>query len=163
MLVNCENCNKEFSKRPVDIKRTKHNFCCHSCHTIFMNKNNITKVKKIKNKCIFCNNNVSQNNRKRCDNCISNNIIEDYTIDQIKYDKHHKSSSYALIRTRARILAKILGWVSCRKCGYDKHVEIAHIKPISSYPKNTLISEINSESNLIPLCPNCHWEFDNSK
>ena len=51
--------------------------------------------------------------------------------------------------------------LACACCGYDKHVELAHIKPVSSFDVNTLISVVNSEENVIQLCPNCHWEFDN--
>ena len=76
------------------------------------------------------------------------------------YVKHHKSSAYALVRSRARLVGKKLGWKSCAKCQYDKHVEIAHIQPIGSFDKNTMLSVINNPTNLIPLCPNCHWEFD---
>ena len=52
---------------------------------------------------------------------------------------------------------------SCEQCGYDKHVEVCHIKPIQSFPSQTAIDIINDISNLIVLCPNCHWEFDNIK
>lgn len=50
---------------------------------------------------------------------------------------------------------------SCEVCGYDKHVEIAHIKAVSSFPDTATIAEINSPDNVKGLCPNCHWEFDN--
>jgi 5-methylcytosine-specific restriction endonuclease McrA len=76
------------------------------------------------------------------------------------YEKHHKSSAYALVRSQARTVAKQQGWKSCCKCGYDKHIEIAHIKPISDYSPDTKINVINDPKNLMPLCPNCHWEFD---
>lgn len=46
-------------------------------------------------------------------------------------------------------------------CGYDKHVEVCHIKPISEYDLDIKVSEINHKSNIHILCPNCHWEFDN--
>lgn len=49
----------------------------------------------------------------------------------------------------------------CCICGYDKHVEVAHIKPVSDFTDETLIKEINSIDNLIGLCPNHHWEYDN--
>lgn len=49
----------------------------------------------------------------------------------------------------------------CHICGYDKHVEVAHIKAVSEFSDDTLISEINSIDNLIGLCPNHHWEYDN--
>lgn len=40
-------------------------------------------------------------------------------------------------------------------------VEICHINGVAGFPDTATIDEINSPSNLIALCPNCHWEFDN--
>ena len=48
-------------------------------------------------------------------------------------------------------------------CGYDKHVEICHIKSIGSFPTDTIVSDINSLDNLLSLCPNCHYEFDHNR
>lgn len=76
-----------------------------------------------------------------------------------RYKKHHKSSAYALVRSHARTLLKDLPKI-CRLCGYSKHVEVAHIRAISDFPDTTLISEVNQISNLVQLCPNCHWEYD---
>lgn len=50
----------------------------------------------------------------------------------------------------------------CICCSYDKHYEVAHIKAVSDFDDNTLISEINNVNNLIALCPNHHWEYDNT-
>ena len=49
----------------------------------------------------------------------------------------------------------------CFVCGYDKHIEVAHIKPVANFDDSTTIDQINSIDNLIGLCPNHHWEFDN--
>lgn len=49
----------------------------------------------------------------------------------------------------------------CACCGYDKHYEVAHIKAVSDFDDDVLISEINDIDNLIALCPNHHWEYDN--
>ena len=46
--------------------------------------------------------------------------------------------------------------MKCAICGYDKHVEIAHIKPVSDFTDSCTIAEINSIDNLIALCPNHH-------
>jgi len=48
----------------------------------------------------------------------------------------------------------------CEICGYEKHVEVCHRKPVSEFSEDSLISEINHIDNLIGLCPNHHWEFD---
>jgi predicted restriction endonuclease len=49
----------------------------------------------------------------------------------------------------------------CCICGYDKTYEVAHIKAVSEFDDDTLISEINNVNNLVALCPNHHWEYDN--
>lgn len=51
----------------------------------------------------------------------------------------------------------------CQSCGYDKFVEIAHIKPVSSFSADSLVKVINDRNNLVALCPNCHWEFDHGR
>jgi predicted restriction endonuclease len=49
----------------------------------------------------------------------------------------------------------------CVVCGYNLHVEVAHKKAVSEYDDHITIKEINSIENLIGLCPNHHWEYDN--
>ena len=49
----------------------------------------------------------------------------------------------------------------CAICGYDKHIEVAHIKAVSEFDDNATVGEINAITNLIGLCPNHHWEYDN--
>lgn len=44
----------------------------------------------------------------------------------------------------------------CAICGYDKHIEIAHIKSVAEFDDSATIAEINSIDNLIALCPNHH-------
>lgn len=39
MIVSCENCDTEFSKKPADIKRTKHNLCSKVCTGLLRMKN----------------------------------------------------------------------------------------------------------------------------
>ena len=50
----------------------------------------------------------------------------------------------------------------CFVCGYDKTYEVAHIKAVADFDDNALISEINDINNLVALCPNHHWEYDNN-
>lgn len=51
----------------------------------------------------------------------------------------------------------------CTKCGYTKFYEVCHIKPIADFPKETTsIAQVNDLSNLVALCPNCHWELDHN-
>jgi hypothetical protein len=48
----------------------------------------------------------------------------------------------------------------CQACGYDKHVEYCHKRPINSFPDSTTVQNVSGAANILVLCPNCHWEFD---
>jgi predicted restriction endonuclease len=48
----------------------------------------------------------------------------------------------------------------CKVCGYDRHVDIAHVKQVSTFPDAAPLSVINAPDNLAALCPNHHWEYD---
>lgn len=50
----------------------------------------------------------------------------------------------------------------CQNCGYDKHVEICHVQAIGTFPEDTPVYIVSGIENLVALCPNCHWGFDNS-
>lgn len=163
MFVNCKNCGKSFDKSPAQIKRSPNHFCSRSCAASLNNKNPRKRLAPQQStidkysSCMCCGKSLDYKNRRmKCDECFS----PDYTLGEIQYDEHHKSSAWALVRGRARRAVKDLPKV-CSKCGYDKHVECCHIKAISDFPLDTKISEVNSLENIILLCPNCHWEFDN--
>lgn len=49
----------------------------------------------------------------------------------------------------------------CIICGYDKHFEVCHVKSVEKFSDTTSVFEICDLYNLIALCPNHHWEFDN--
>lgn len=69
-------------------------------------------------------------------------------------------SKYDTIRKCARSYSKYILPKICMLCKYDKHYEVCHIKPVSSFNYDQLLSEVNNRDNLVHLCPNCHWEFD---
>jgi len=48
----------------------------------------------------------------------------------------------------------------CAVCGYARIIQVAHIRPVSSFPATASIREINSDYNLVYLCPTHHAEFD---
>jgi len=137
-------------------------FCCRSCAT--SHNNRARPKRKPEHKCVDCGKPINAK-RARCREHYEiwrqKRVVEDMTLSEAIYTKHHRSSAYALVRTRARAAAKKLGLDKCQKCGYDKHVEISHVKGISTFEGHTLLSVINSQNNLMALCPNCHWEFDN--
>ena len=146
-IVNCKHCQKE-------TKNAK--FCSKSCAAKLNNK-----IPKRKRKIYYCKTCKKECRYKRtyCDICF---LPEDLTLQEAIYYKHNRSSAYAKIRSRARNTQKAKLIKKCEKCGYDKHVEVCHIKPISKFSMTTKISKINNDNNLLILCPNCHWEHDNT-
>lgn len=76
------------------------------------------------------------------------------------------SKNYQSYRSSVRRLAELIYKNSgkeckCAVCGYSNHIEVAHIKAISEFDDSVTIAEINSINNLVALCPNHHWEYDN--
>ena len=132
-------------------------FCNSSCAAKI---NNITKPKrKPLGKCKKCFVSVPKR-ATYCKECFKLWGKEDMTLGEATYTRVHKSSAFCFVRSRARVSEKFRNSSCCERCGYSKHIECCHIKPISSFSIDTMISEINKSENLIMLCPNCHWEFD---
>lgn len=107
------------------------------------------KKKIIKStKCIKCLNSTKRKN-------IIDKTLEDF-------EKIYKNNSrYFNVRRYARlILQEDKQEKKCKICGFDHYVEACHIKPISSFTKNTKISEVNNINNLVYLCPNHHVMLD---
>lgn len=118
-------------------------------------------------------NNISSNNKKKIINRCNSLGINSPAIKKIdpveqktKGTLFNTRKNWQSARTSIRKIAQKnydnagLPYV-CAICGYSNHIEIAHIKAVSEFDDNTLISEIDNSSNLIGLCPNHHWEFDN--
>ncbi len=72
----------------------------------------------------------------------------------------HKSWWYSEVRSLCRKWNANLQR-SCQVCGYSKHVELCHVQPLSSFPRNTKLCVVNDPDNIVVLCPNHHWELDN--
>lgn len=133
-------------------------YCSQSCSASQGNRNSPRKTKTKQCKC----GQFILSNRKYCAECRNKDITNDLTLLEMKqrYKHLHRSSTFVLVRNGARKKNKI---THCQKCGYDKHVEVCHIRPIHTFPDSAKLSEVNADDNLIVLCPNCHWEFDNTK
>ena len=148
----CLQCNKEtFNPK----------FCGRSCNAKYHNRNPYRERKNPQGKCQKCNIEI----RKQliyCKDCTPSRYSwKNVTIGDAK--RRDKKQYTNRVRENARrIKFKNLNKIiPCQNCGYEKFVEICHIKAISSFPDDTLISVINDDSNILALCPNCHWEFDN--
>lgn len=72
-----------------------------------------------------------------------------------------KYQANAQVRNISRRAYKAAGKpMYCLKCRYSLHVDICHVKAVSSFSDDTPISTINHPDNLVALCKNHHWEFD---
>ena len=111
-----------------------------------------------KKPCPACETNLIYKESTLCRSCAKTKAPTAQTLGELVYTTHHKSSAFSLVRTRAR---RVLPEGPCEHCGYDKHTEVCHIKAIKDFPMSASVLEINAPQNLIRLCPNCHWEFDN--
>ena len=159
----CLNCGLPMycdeTKRPSEILQKK--FCCRSCSTTY---NNLHRDKK-EYFCIKCGKSLGfgfqANRSKLCDECNPNNV--DW--NKITYGEMKAKRNYQ-VNSRIRELARTTYLKNnpnpkCEICGYDKHIEVHHIKGISTFSDDTTIAEINAKINLIGLCPNHHWEVEN--
>jgi len=169
--VNCKTCDISFQKSISQIKRTPNNFCSRSCaakHNNVGKQRNKAKIFK----CINCNSDYNRTKNHRyvqfCSGCKSKTeVIKLLTIGEyrqkLSVKGKHPSWVSAHVRSFNRSWNKELLKLPCAFCGYSKHVELAHKKSISSFTDNSTLAEVNSKSNIIQLCPNCHWEYDNNK
>jgi hypothetical protein len=153
-MSNCLQCHQETSNPK---------FCSRSCSASFVGKTQ-PKRKPKERVCATCGTVFFYKGGRKTKYCSPGCTQvpkgRDITLKQAIYTLHHRSSAYALVRTRARAIALRLGMKSCAECGYSKHVEITHTQAISGFSEDTLLSVINDPSNLRPLCRNCHWESE---
>lgn len=144
----CEYCGEKIELKPnqkVSVIRKKR-FCDSSCSASFNNKKRIPEVK-------------ITDNIKRVNNPFN------YVIGLTKEELKQKKGVYYKFRSVIRKHANYLFINSdkekkCKVCGYERHIEVCHIKPVSDFDGDTLITDINDLNNLVALCPNHHWEFD---
>lgn len=161
----CLFCGKDIlcpsDKTVYQIKQKK--FCNHSCAASY---NNSLREKK-KFYCTKCGELIGEGHekfyrRKYCDKCIQEAKVDwsKVTLKEVKDKRQYQS--YSRIRDLARKSYENSNKPKyCIRCNYNKHYEVHHIIPISSFEESTPISEINDLNNLIALCPNCHWELEN--
>ena len=151
--MKCQHCEAETSNPK---------FCSRSCSTKFNNKAKPKRKPKPRH-CSTCGKDflISSHHyrSKRCPEC----FVAPQTVGEIRKQLHlknkHPSWIHAVVRQRARHAHKDKPRI-CANCGYSLHVECCHIKPISSFPNEARVDEVNSDENVVLLCRNCHWEFD---
>lgn len=157
-MADCLSCNRTLAGR------SKKRFCSRSCsatvnnrlhpkrqRTAFFNCPACHKERRRKGACLGC----SSRKRTSDERTLSDFIFES--------NKRHPSWRWSRLRTLARDRYRSERRGGCEVCGYNKHVEVAHIRALSTFPLTATIGEVNARSNVRFLCPNHHWEFDNGR
>jgi hypothetical protein len=148
MLVNCKLCDKEFNKKPSQIKISPNNFCSASCAATYNNKN--FPKRKVEGSCKSCNCAITTKH-KFCVSCrgdrkrgvlkvISNNLKRKPLEGLISRD----SIKNRIFETQEKY---------CESCGLHTWMDepiMLELHHIDGSGKNNL------RDNLQILCPNCH-------
>lgn len=159
--TTCKICSKEIIKNERDFNKSKSgfHFCSRSCSAKY--NNTITKTKYQQELQNSCNNPLLIKFRKEnfCSYLCKIKFNMSKTIEK-DYSNTSKRNIDTSIRSNARAYTKFFYPENCMLCGYDKHYEVCHIEPIANLKQDEPIFTVNKLSNLVHLCPNCHWELD---
>lgn len=128
--------------------KSRNVFCDHHCSALWRNKNTI-RIKKLK----------PLKSKKTKDITALLGVTKG---ELFAKRKNWQSARSAIRRNAEAIFKRDHKVMACAvpNCSYSNHIEIAHIRSVSSFSGETLISEINAPDNLVGLCPNHHWDFD---
>lgn len=144
-------------------------FCSRSCSASFTNTHQPKRKKSFIKCCVpDCSNPARWSSNTRCKEhhleFKNRKEVKGNTPIGIFREKESVSKDRSWINVHIRQFARIhykhLTEKPCAYCGYSKHVELCHIRPVSTFPDSATVFEVNAANNIIQLCPNCHWELD---
>ncbi len=182
----CKTCNRIIRVREgqkVVAVRLKE-YCNQSCAAVNSNKVSQKRVAVSSGPCEKCGKKIhykirgggGHSKRRFCDVCLRDSLVKSafgynsqiFIGDLTKRELRDRRSSWQGFRSAIQAMARKIFKASgkpemCHICDYGYHYEVAHKKPVSDFGMEAKISEINAVENLVPLCPNHHWEFDHGK
>lgn len=172
-FVTCDTCSTKFNRPQAEVRKT--NFCSKDCYAKFKtNEFHGKPPSKLIKKCRKCSSRYvvepGVSSYHKCASCLAEQ--RKYKFRCMGLTKGHyknlpsvNGKSFPPMNPHIRLLCKFwnknLTALPCQKCGYSKHIELCHIKSVASFPDDALLGEINNPNNILVLCRNCHWEFDN--
>lgn len=186
---NCELCQQEKTVLQKDYNKAAHHFCGRKCANKYLVisgkikkpqgscKACKTAISTHRTYCPNCWNHKKENvlllmgGGKQCINCENPKIgvwgrclgCQQHFEKTAKISDfiYRNSNRYSYIRQHAsKVIKEHNIKRKCCNCEYSLITEICHIKAVSEFDKDALISEVNKIENLIILCPNCHKCFD---
>lgn len=132
-------------------------FCSRSCAASFNNSGAVAPKKKARPRyCAECGVQVAANapegTRILCDAC-----GEDF-LQRLPLLRRDEAGSAGIRRHVRHVLADRPR--VCAHCGYARHVEMIHLRPVDDFPPEATLSTIDDPANLTYLCPNHRWEYE---
>lgn len=161
----CNKCRYELEVPNPEYQDTPTKLCDDCGVEINLKKsNNKFRVKKFCKDCLRKSKIISLSKMRQKTEVDSKVIVffENQQISKLYQNGKNWQSVNSTIRKHARKIFLLSDRPKCcQVCGYTNHIEVCHIKRVSSFSKETTINEINELNNLVGLCPNHHWELDN--
>jgi hypothetical protein len=152
--VFCSECLDERNSS-ISTRADKQKHTCSKCSTEYY----LIKNHKSKKLCQQCKSSRTIKQVHASSSQIKLMTLEDY-ISRESIKNKHPSWKFSHVRVFNRSWNNTLTKMPCQVCGYDKHVELAHIKAVSDFPETATLGEINDPDNMLVLCRNHHWELD---
>jgi len=163
----CKKCTNEFPNflevegRVRELRKRKY---CPTCvpfrpeeevwRKVHLKKEGVVRL------CSSCGVSLSQR-RKYCKTCNPRYMKwENTTIGDLK-EKEGQLYGRTVRNVARDIYYRSSKPVKCLVCSYEKNFQVCHIIPVDKFSDTTTIADVNNISNLMALCPNHHWEFDN--
>jgi hypothetical protein len=164
---NCIFCGEVVVRAPGAVEESGNVFCSQSCAAKY---NNPRRAKLDPDTICKCGKKKHKKS-KLCSECRPvkrrkglNNHLKSMTVGELRELYKDKSSLSLAGKMRGysrEVYKKSDKPKHCTNCGYSKHYEVCHIKAIKTFPDTATLAEVHALDNLVALCPNCHWEFDN--
>jgi hypothetical protein len=165
----CLVCQTDFYRPIKQLETSGNAFCSSSCAAKWNNRGRQRNPARPRT-CSKCSKTFYRKGDERsflCEDCrfdgkkgIKNRTLKE-CMDELSVKGKHPSWKTVYVRLHNNATNANLKKLPCQFCGYSIHIELAHIKPVRSFPDDATLEEINASDNILVLCSNHHWEFDN--
>jgi hypothetical protein len=160
MIVQCLYCKKEFDKSPSAVRTSPNHYCSIKCAAQVNCK--LTTKRTVEGACAFCGKAISSSLKFCSRSCRQEATSVQYNTTLGEYRGRLTRRNFHInLREQSRREYRLSGRPFKCFCGYDKHVNICHIRAVKDFPDSALLKTVSHADNLVALCPNHHWEFDN--